>query len=223
MREKNTNEPQTDFYSPGKLLLLATALPIFLVGGCGGAGLSAKNIWENTKKSVSDTLVSISKYQRESAKRKRNPGKTRPGTGTTKEQSAQDERKPVARPTEARPFQDRFPSRGHSPREEDLNPGKNRRASERSMRGEVSKEALLLPRTTMGPDEFRQRIHDIKQEEMRAKNPSRKRRLTHERRRLEQTLLKSRKEEAIIQEMEQLRERLRELQKDLLEIQQAER
>ena len=221
MREKNTNEPQTDFYSPGKILLLAIALPIFLVGGCGGAGLSAKNIWENTKKSVSETLVSISKYQRESAKKKRNPGKTR--AVTTKGQSAQDERKPVARPTEARPFQDRFPSRGHSPREEDLNPGKNRRASERSMRGEVSKEALLLPRTAMGPDELRQRIHDIKQEEMLAKNPSRKRRLTHERRRLEQTLLKSRKEEAIIQEMEQLRERLRKLQKDLLEIQQAER
>ena len=221
MREKNTHEPQTDFYFQGKLLLLAAALLIFLVGGCGGAGLSAKNIWKNTKKSVSDTLISISKYQRESAKKKRNSGKTR--AVTTKGQSAQDERKPGTRPTEARPFQDRFPSRGHSPREEGLTPGKTRRASERTMRGEGSKGALLIPRTTMGPDELRQRIQDIKQEEMLAKNPSRKRRLAQERRRLEQTLLKSRKEEGIIKEMEQLRERLRELQKDLLEIQQAER
>ena len=74
----------------------------------------------------------------------------------------------------------------------------------------------------MAPEEFRQRIREIERERIRPKNPEKKRRLAHERRKWERMFSKA-KEEAIIQEMNQLCCRLRELQKDLLEIQKTNR
>ena len=81
----------------------------------------------------------------------------------------------------------------------------------------------MAPPTTMAPEELRQRIQDIEQERNRSKNPDRKRMLAHEQRELEELLLKSQKEEDIIEEMEQLRRQLRKLQKDLLKIEQTNR
>lgn len=229
MREKNTGEPRTDFSPPGRLLLASAASLLFLAAGCGGAGVRAKNIWENTKKTVSDTLVSISKYQRESPKKQR--GAEKPGASEAKAAAASAAARPFREPLPSRkrpprnvtraksaPFQDRFPSRGHSPKEEDLHPGEARGAGERTAR-----EAPLPPGALMDPEELRQRIQDVRREERRARRASRRRRLAQERGRLERMLRKSRKEEEIIREMEQLRERLRELQKDLLEIQRAGR
>lgn len=228
MREKNTGEPRTDFSPPGRLLLAPAASLLLLAAGCGGAGAAAKNIWENTKKTVSDTLVSISKYQRESAEK---PGASeakaaaRPAAARRFQEPLPSRKRPPRNAARAKsaPFQDRFPSRGHSPKEENLNPGEAQGAGGRTARGEGSREASLTPGALLDPEALRQRIREVKQEERRARRASRRRRLAQERRRLERMLRKSRKEEKIIQEMEQLRERLRELQKDLLEIQRADR
>ena len=75
----------------------------------------------------------------------------------------------------------------------------------------------------MAPEEFRQRIREIELERIRPKNPEKKRRLAHERRKWERMLSKAKQEEVIIQEMNQLRCRLRESQKDLLKTQKTNR
>ena len=72
-------------------------------------------------------------------------------------------------------------------------------------------------------EELRQRIRDIERERIRSRNPAERRSLAAELRELEQMLLTYQKEENIIEEMTQLRRRLRKLQEDLSEIQQPNR
>ena len=72
-------------------------------------------------------------------------------------------------------------------------------------------------------EELRQRIRDIERERIRSRNPAERHRLAAKLRELERMLLTYEKEENIIEEMTQLRRRLRKLQEDLLEIQQTNR
>ena len=72
-------------------------------------------------------------------------------------------------------------------------------------------------------EEMRQRIQEIERQQIRSRNPSERRRLAAEARELERTRLTYPKEENIIEEMTQLRRRLRKLQEDLSEIEQTNR
>lgn len=72
-------------------------------------------------------------------------------------------------------------------------------------------------------EELRQRIRDIEQERIRSRNHAERRSLAAELRELERMLLTYEKEENIIEEMTQLRRRLKKLQEDLHEIQQTNR
>ena len=221
MRCKNTNKSQTNFQTERKFLFLSLVLMGFLAGGCAGTGLSSQDIWEKTKstaqsayvktqRAVTNTLISIGKYQRENANGEQNTQETK----ATPDKDTKNKIKTIIQPTEPPRLQDRFPTRTPPAREESLRPGQAR---------QTAGDTVLAPPTTMAPEELRQRIQDIEQERNRSKNPDRKRTLAHEQRELEELLLKSQKEEDIIEEMEQLRRQLRKLQKDLLKIEQTNR
>ena len=223
MRRKNTSKSQTNFYSDKKLLLLSAMLFSILAGGCTGSNFSSKNVWEKTKstvrsayfktqKSVTNTLISIGKYQRDHAYGRKDSRETKP----TNEKS---NRIPAAPSAETPRMHDRFPSRTPAEVEENLRSGHARQTSKTITRDETSKEIPLAPRTTMTLEELRQRIQDIEQERIRSRNPAERRRLAAELRELERMLLTYQKEENIIEEMTQLRRRLRKLQEDLSEIQ----
>lgn len=198
-----------------------------LAGGCAGSNFSSKNVWEKTKstvqsayfktqKAVTNTLISIGKYQRDHAYGRKDTGETT----TTNDHS---NRIPATPSAETPRMHDRFPSRTPAEVEENLGPGQTRQTSKASARDENSKEMHLPTRTTMTLEELRQRIRDIERERIRSKNPAKRRRLAAELRELERILLTYQKEENIIDEMTQLRRRLRKLQEDLLEIQQTNR
>ena len=198
-----------------------------LAGGCTGSNVSSKNVWERTKstvqsayfktqKAVTNTLISIGKYQRNHAYGRKDTGETKPANDKSN-------RIPATPSTETPRMHDRFPSRTPAEVEENLRPGHARQRPKAITRDETSKEIPLTPRTTMTLEELRQRIQDIEQERIRSRNPAERRRLAAELRELERMLLTYQKEENIIEEMTQLRRRLRKLQEDLSEIQQPER
>lgn len=227
MRRKNTSKSQTNFYSDKKLLLLSAMLLSILAGGCTGSNFSSKNVWEKTKstvqsayvktqKVVTNTLISIGKYQRDHAYGRKDTGETK----TTNDKS---NRIPATPSAETPRMHDRFPSRTPAEVEENLRPGHTRQTSKAITRDESPKEIPLTPRTTMTLEELRQRIRDIERERIRSRNPAERRSLAAELRELERMLLTYQKEENIIEEMTQLRRRLRKLQEDLSEIQQPNR
>ncbi len=227
MRRKNTSKSQTNFYSDKKLLLLSAMLFSILAGGCTGSNFSSKNVWEKTKstvqsayvktqKVVTNTLISIGKYQRDHAYGRKDTGETK----TTNDKS---NRIPATPSAETPRMHDRFPSRTPAEVEENLRPGHTRQTSKAITRDKSSKEIPLTPRTTMTLEELRQRIRDIERERIRSRNPAERRSLAAELRELERMLLTYQKEENIIEEMTQLRRRLRKLQEDLSEIQQPNR
>ena len=227
MKRLNSSKSQTDYYSARKLILLSAVLLSFLAGGCTGSNFSSKNIWEKTKstvqsayfktqKVVTNTLISIGKYQRDHAYGRKDTRETKP----TNDKS---NRIPATPSTETPHMHDRFPSRTPAEVEENLRPGHSRQSPKAITRDETSKEIPLTPRTTMTLQELRQRIREIERQQIRSRNPSERRRLAAEARELERTLLTYQKEENIIEEMTQLRRRLRKLQEDLSEIQQPNR
>ena len=198
-----------------------------LAGGCTGSNFSSKNVWEKTKstvqsayfktqKAVTNTLISIGKYQRDHAYGQKDTGETKTTNDTSN-------RIPATPSAETPRMHDRFPSRTSAEVEENLKPGHTRPTSKAITRDETSKEIPLTPRTTMTLEELRQRIRDIERERIRSRNPAERRRLAAELRELERMLLTYQKEENIIEEMTQLRRRLRKLQEDLSEIQQPNR
>ena len=169
-----------------------------------------------TQKAVTNTLISIGKYQRDHAYGRKDTGETT----TTNDYS---KRIPATSPAKTPRRHDRFPSRTPAEVEENLGPGPTRQTSKASARDENSKDMHLPKRTTMTLEELRQRIRDIERVRIRSKNPDERHRLAAELRELERMLLTYQKEENIIDEMTQLRRRLRKLQEDLLEIQQTNR
>lgn len=198
-----------------------------LAGGCTGSNFSSKNVWEKTKstvqsayfktqKAVTNTLISIGKYQRDHAYGQKDTGETKTTNDTSN-------RIPATPSAETPRMHDRFPSRTSAEVEENLKPGHTRPTSKAITRDESSKEIPLTPRTTMTLEELRQRIRDIERERIRSRNPAERRRLAAELRELERMLLTYQKEENIIEEMTQLRRRLRKLQEDLNEMQQPNR
>lgn len=198
-----------------------------LAGGCSGSNFSSKVIWENTKstvqsayfktqKAVTNTLISIGKYQRDHAYGRKDTGETI----TTNDHS---NRIPATSPAKTPRMHDRFPPRTPAEVEENLGPGQTRQTSKASVRDENPKEMHLTTRTTITLGELRQRMRDIERVRIRSRNPDERRRLAAELRELERMLLTYQKEENIIEEMTQLRRRLRRLQADLLEIQQTNR
>lgn len=210
-----------------KFLLLPAMLLSILAGGCAGSNYSSQDVWEKTKttvrsayvktqRAVTNTLISIGKYQRDHAY-------GREDTGETRAKNEKNNRNPVARPAETPRKNDRFPSRTPAEMEENLRPGQVRQTTRGITRDETSKEMPLPPRTTMTLEELRQRILEIEQVRIRSKNPAARRRLAAELKELERMLLTYQKEENIIEEMAQLRRRLRKLQGDLLEIQETNR
>ncbi len=217
--------PPTNSRAPGTFLFSSLMLLGLLAGGCA----SPQKAWERTKstvqsayvqtrKSIAGTLISISEYQRRSAQERQPPGKAKGATDA----SAKAERK-TARGAAAPHFQDRFPSRVHPPREETLRPGKPRRTAPRTTRGAEARETLAPPHSATSPAEWRQRIREVEQKRIRSGDPAERRRLDGERKRLERLLLRSQREENIIEQMGRLRRRLRKLQKDLLHLQQEGR
>ena len=201
-------------------------LSSILAGGC-GADLSSKNAWEKTKstfkhayvkteRAVTNTLISIGKYQRDHAY-------GRESTGETHATDEKSNRNPAPRPPETSGRDEPFPSRTSGAVEENLRPDQARQSEREITRGEAPKEFPLPPRTTMTFEELRQRIRDIEQERFRSKNPDERHRLASELKELERMLLTNQNEENIIEEMTQLRRRLRKLQESLLEIQQTNR
>ena len=225
MRRKNTRKSQTNFYPARKLILLSAVLLSFLAGGC-ETTFTSKHVWEKTKitakhayrktqKAVTNTLISIVKYQRDHANEQKLPS----ATNTKDEKGIENIRNITTRPVEKPRPDDRFPSRMHSIREENLDLGESRKTAKAITRSNTSEEILFAPHTTMTLEELRQRIRDIEQERIRSKNPDERSRLASELKELEQILLTHQKEENIIEEMTQLRRRLRKLQQDLLEIQ----
>ena len=228
MRRKKSNKSLTNFYSETKYLFLLPAMLLgILAGGCAGSNYSSQDVWEKTKttvrsayiktqRAVTNTLISIGKYQRDHAYGQED-------TGETRAKNEKNNRKPVARPAETPRMDDRFPSRTPAETEENLRPGQARQATSEITRYETSKEMPLPPRTTMTLEELRQRILEIEQVRIRSKNPAARRRLAAELKELERMLLTYQKEENIIEEMTQLRRRLRKLQGDLLEIQETNR
>ena len=218
MRRKNTNKSQTNFYAEQKIFFVSTLLLSILAGGCGWENTKAtvQSAYVKTQKAVTNTLISIGNYQRDHAY----------GQGDSGETQSTDEinsKKPASRPAETPRTVDRFPSRTTTPVEENLRPGQNRQTVRGITRNENSKELPLPPRTIMTLEELRQRIREIERERIRSKNPAERRRLANELKELERMLLTYQKEENIIEEMTQLRSRLRKLQEDLLEIQQSNR
>lgn len=194
-----------------------------LAGGCTGSNFSSKNVWERTKstvqsayfktqKAVTNTLISIGKYQRDHAYGRKD-------TGETKTTNHKSNRIPATPSAETPSMDDRFPSRTPAEVEENLRSGHTRQTSRAITRDETSKEIPLTPRTAMTLEELRQRIQDIEQERIRSRNPAERRRLAAELGELERMLLTYQKEENIIEEMTQLRRRLRKLQEDLSGIQ----
>ena len=175
-----------------------------------------QSAYVKTQKVVTNTLISIWKYQRDHAYGQKNTGETK----TTNDKS---NRIPATPSAETPRMHDRFPSRIPAEVEENLKPGHTRQTSKAITRDEFSKEIPLMPRTTMTLEELRQRIRDIEREQIRSRNPAERRSLAAELRKLERMLLTYQKEENIIEEMTQLRRRLRKLQEDLSEIQQPNR
>ena len=218
MRRKNTNKSQTNFYAEQKILFVSTILLSILAGGCGWENTKAtvQSAYVKTEKAVTNTLISIGKYQRDHAYGQGDSGET---------QSTDDinSKTPAPRPAETPRTVDRFPSRTTTPVEENLRSGQNRQTVRGITQNENSKELPLPPRTIMTLEELRQRIREIERERIRSKNPAERRRLANELKELERMLLTYQKEENIIEEMTQLRSRLRKLQEDLLEIQQSNR
>ncbi len=230
MKRLNSNKSQTDYYSARKLILLSAVLLSFLAGGCTGNNYSSQEIWEKTKstarsayfktqRAVTNTLITIGNYQRDYAYGRNDAEGKQP----TIDKSTEDKKSPAVRLPEAPRSQDRFPSRSSAAMEENLRPGQARQTSREITRNTTSKEMPLRPRTTMTLEELRQRIRDIERERTRSKNPADRRRLAAEVRKLERTLPTYQKEENIIEEMTQLRRRLKKLQEDLLEIEQTNR
>ena len=130
---KNTNKSQTHLKTERKFLFLSILLMSFLAGGCAGTGLSSKDIWEKTKstahsayiktqRAVTNTLISIGKYQRENANKQQASSETK----NTNDKNAKNKTKPTPRPSETPRFQDRFPSRTPSVMEENLSHEKTR-------------------------------------------------------------------------------------------------
>ena len=227
MKHKNTNKSQIDTCLKRISLFLSAMLLSVLIAGCAGSNFSSKNIWEKTKstvrttyfkaqRAVTNTLITIGKYQRDHAYGREDTGEIQ----TTKDKS---NRKPAPHPAETPRMDDRFPSRAPAEVEENLKPGHTRQSSKAITRDESSKEMPLPPRTTMTLEELRQRIREIERERIRSRNPAERRSLATELRELERMLLTYQKEENIIEEMTQLRRRLRKLQEDLSEIQQPNR
>ena len=217
MRRKNTNKSQTNFYPGKKFFFLYPLLLSILAGGCGWENTNAafRSAYFKTQRAVTNTFISIGKYQRDHAYGRQDTGETQ--TKTDKRPEAANS--PTVHPSETPRSQDRFPSRTSAPVEEDLNSGESRKSAKAITRGEPSKEMPVPPRTTMTLQELRQRIREIERQRIRSRNPAERRKLTDELRQLERILLTSQKEENIIEEMTQLRRRLRKLQEDLLKIQ----
>jgi len=126
MRHKKSNKSQTNFFSETKFLLLSFLLLSLLAGGCAGGNFSSKDIWEKakstvraayikTQRAVTNTLITIGKYQRDHAYGRKDTGETQ----TTKDKS---NRNPAPRPTETPRMDDRFPSRTPDAVEENLRP-----------------------------------------------------------------------------------------------------
>ena len=223
MKRLNSSKSQTDYYSARNLVLLSAVLLGFLAVGCTGSSFSSQEIWDKTKstarsayikteRAVSNTLITIGKYQRDHAY-------GRDDSVKPQKTEAKNNSNPAPRPAETTRTDDRFPSRAPAATEENLRPGQARQIT----RNTTPKEMPLPPRTTMSLEELRQRIRDIEQERIRSTNPADRRRLAAELKELERMLLTYQNEENIIEEMTQLRNRLRKLQEDLLDIQQTNR
>ena len=227
MKRLHSSKSQTNYYSARKPILLSAVLLSFLAGGCSGSNFSSQEVWEKTKstarsayfktqRAVTNTLITIGKYQRDNAY-------GRDDNVKSQITDVKNNRNPAPRPAETTRMDDRFPSRIPAAEEENLKPAQTRQTAREITRNTTSKEIPLPPRTTMTLEELRQRIRDIERERIRSKNPSERRRLAAELKELEQTLLTYQKEENIIEEMTQLRRRLKKLQEDLLEIEQTNR
>ncbi len=221
------NKSQTNLYAEQKILFASAILLSILVGGCAGGNFSSKDLWEktkttaqsayfNTQKAVTNTLISIGKYQRDHAY----------GQDDKEETQSTDDinsRNPALRPAETPRTDDWFPSKTTTPVEENLRSGQARQTARTITRDETPKEMPLPPRTKMTLEELRQRIQDIERERIRSKNSAERRRLAAELKELERVVLTYQREENIIEEMTQLRRRLRKLQEDLFEMQQSNR
>ena len=201
-----------------------------LIAGCAGSNFSSKDIWKKTKstvrtayfktqRAVTNTLITIRKYQREHAYGRKNTGETE----TKNKEGTENTISLTTHPVETPHPEDRFPSRTPATVEENLRHGQDRQTAKEIMKNEAPKGMTLPQRTTMTLEELRQRILEIEQERIRSKNPAARRRLAAELKELERTLLTYQKEEDIIEEMAQLRYRLRKLQGDLLKIQETNR
>lgn len=192
-----------------------------LIGGCGweNTRATARSAYVKTQRAVTNTLLTIGKYQRDHAYGQQRNEKT----DTKSDKNTENKKVLTASPNEMPNPDDRFPSKTHLAREENLNHGESRKSARAIKRDETSKEMPLPPRTAMTLEELRQRIRDIERERVRSKNLAERRRLATELKELERTLLTYQKEENIIGEMTQLRLRLRKLQEELLEIQQPNR
>ena len=130
MKRLNSSKSQTDYYSARKLILLSAVLLSFLAGGCAGSGFSSQEVWEKTKstvqsayfktqRAVTNTLITIGKYQRDYAYGRKDTRETKP----TNDKS---NRIPAAPSTETPHMHDRFPSRTPAEVEENLRPGHSR-------------------------------------------------------------------------------------------------
>lgn len=209
-------------------LALAPILSLALaLGGCAstspsGAKAPEGGMWdrtlqgvssvlETTKTAVTTTVRRIVREQREGWEEMREKEKREQeaASGPPKPEP------PALRPSQPAPA-DRFPAGRLASREQDLG-----RSEQPPARSQANRGILLLPRIPQTPEQIRARMAEIDTTLSRERDPDRRRSLTAERGRLASALQASIEEESIIQEMEQLRDRLRRLQNRLNDIQPA--
>ncbi len=214
MRAENTSAPRTDLRA---LLPATAALLALLAAGCASDESASPGLLEKTtatvksaiattNRSIAKAAITISEYQREQAYGPR---------GRKKEQSAG-----AQNPGEAQPAQGESRAAAPASSPGDRFPSRNLPAREGNAQGQASARAETSQKIPMHPAQLKKRIQEVERERLRSQDSARRRELALERKRLEDALQRAQREEAIIQEMEQLRRKLRDLQDELLELQQ---
>ncbi len=195
---------------------LAAALLGLLQGGCAGTqGEQASgDLWSRTTQTVSSAYEATTRTVTSTVQRLLK--EQREGWMEMQEKegaAAGQEAKGPPPPQEAPVPVDRFPADRSPIREAEI------RRPQPAAAGGTPQDLLLLRRVPQAPEEIRRRLAEIDEARAQERDPNRRRLLAEERERLARVLQTSLEEESLIREMEQLRERLRRLQRRLLEIQ----
>ncbi len=181
---------------------------LFLLGGCAGNSPppTASEIWDSTKKTVSSafkrTQETLTATYNRITNRKPDGGEKASSSGTRA--SAAPEGKTPSR---------RVPSH-----EAEIQSGKIKPITVIQVRGSGSKELRVIPRGSLTTGELRRQLAEVGESLELERDPQRRKLLADRQRQLTVALQNSQIEDAIVQEMDKLRRRLRMLEGKLEEV-----